>query len=340
MLTVGVVGAGFMGQMHATCHSLLPNARLVGVADVEMDKATALAAKFGAQPYDCLECMIEDAKPDVIDVCLPTYMHADAVICAARLGRHVICEKPMARTVAEADQMIAAVKKAKVKFMVAHCIRFWPEYVALKGIVKSKRLGKLTSLWMSRMSPTPTWAWQNWLLDPKKSGSALLDLHIHDVDYLLFLLGKPRAVSSVSSKTKIGHSHIHTVYSYPGKAVVTCGAWDLPAGYPFTMAFRANFEKGSVVFNADGMAGLQIVEGSSKPVPAPVEKPKTEGTVSGGNISDLGGYYNELKYYIDCVDRGQHPKVVTAKDARNSLAVVLAEQRSAETGKPVKITLK
>lgn len=340
MVTVGVVGAGFMGQMHATCHSLLPNAKLVAIADVEKDKAAALANKFNVAAYCCLEELVRQAKPDVVDICLPTYMHADAVIKAAALGRHILCEKPMARTVAEADRMIAAVNKARVKFMVAQCIRFWPEYVALKEVVDSHRLGRLTSLWMSRMSPTPTWAWKNWLLNPSKSGSALLDLHIHDVDYLLYLLGKPRAVTSVSSKTKIGHSHIYTVYSYPGKAVVACGGWDLPAGYPFNMAFRANFEKGTIVFNADGMTGLYLCEGDKKPEPLPVQRPKAEGAVSSGNISDLGGYYNELKYFITCVENAQQPKVVTPKAARNSLSVVLAEQKSAETGRPVKIALK
>jgi len=340
MVTVGLVGAGFMGQMHAACHGALPNAKLVGVADVQKRRAAALARQFGAKGYDSLDHLVQDQDPDVIDVCLPTDQHCEYVLRAARMGKHVLCEKPMARTVAEADRMLAAVKKARVKFMVAHCIRFWPEYAALKKMADSGKFGRLTSLYLSRMSPTPTWAWQGWLLDPGRSGGALLDLHIHDADYVLHLLGKPRAVNCVAVKSKIGYSHIFTTYGYPGKAVVACGGWDLPAQFPFNMAFRANFERATVDFNMANSPTMLVYRGNRKPLEPKVDKPEVKGGAAGGNISDLGGYFNEIQYFINCVERGRTPKIVTPKDARNSVALVLAEQKSAESGRPVKVSLK
>ena len=340
MLTVGVVGAGFMGQMHANVHSNLPNVKLVGVADIVPSKAAELAGKFGARAYPSFEAMIEGANPDLVDITLPTYLHCEYVLRAAKIGKHILCEKPMARSLAEADRMVAAVKKARVKFMTAHCIRFWPEYVALKQIVDSKKLGKLTSLYLSRMSPLPTWSWNGWLLDPRKSGSALLDLHIHDVDYVLHLLGKPKSVMSVAARSKIGLSHVFTTYQYPGKAVVALGGWDMPAKFPFKMAFRANFEKGTVGCSTGRTPTMLVYEVDKEPYEPEIKRPKAEGAVTGGNLSDLGGYYNEIKYFTDCIAAGKDPKTVTPMDARNSVALVMAEEKSALTGKPVKPALK
>jgi len=340
MITVGLVGAGFMGEMHANCYASLRNAKVVGVADIEKKRSSALASKCGAKAYSCLDSMVKAENPDVIDITLPTFLHCEYVTRAAKLGKHVLCEKPMASTVAEADRMIAATKKARVKFMVAHCLRFWPEYVALKRIADSKKLGKITSACFARMSPTPDWGWKNWLLDPKKSGSALVDLHIHDTDFILYLLGKPRSVSASAVKTKIGYSHVYATYDYPDKAVIALGGWDLPPQYPFNMSFRVNFEKGVVEFDSGRSPSIQVYEGRKKPYEPRIDKPTTKSGASGGNISDLGGYFNEINYFLDCIEEGKSPKVVTPKDARNSLAVVLAEQRSAASGRRMRPSLK
>ena len=225
MVKVGVVGAGFMGKMHIACYGVLPDVQLVGVADVEAEKAKEIVKGKQIEVFPSLEELLKE-EIDIVDICLPTYLHKEAVVRAARAKKNILCEKPMALNIEDANEMISETKKAGVKFMVAQTIRFWPEYIRLKEIFDNGSLGKLKSLVCRRLSPIPTWSWQNWLMDPEKSGSALVDLHIHDTDFIFYLLGKPKAIYSQSNKTEIGHSHIISFFEYPEKIVMAEGGWD------------------------------------------------------------------------------------------------------------------
>jgi predicted dehydrogenase len=259
------------------------------------------------------------------------------VIEAAKAGKHIMCEKPMALSLEEADSMVAAAKEAGVKFMVGHCIRFWAEYQVLKEYVDEGHLGKLKSLWFSRLSPTPTWSWNNWLMDEKKSAGALLDLHIHDTDYIIYLLGKPSAVLSRGFKMQGGWGHVLTDYEYEDIAVFAEGSWAMPSKFPFSMSYRAVFEKGVMDFNSARTPTLLIYEGNNEPYTPELPKPDVGDVDAGGNISDLGGYYNELAYYIDCLMKDEYPQIVTPESARDSVALILAEMKSLETGEMVSI---
>ena len=345
MVKIGLIGAGFMGGMHSQCYALLPGAELAGIADIRKEKAEELAKKFNAVAYENAEELLK-SDVDAVDICLPTYMHLEWMVKAANLGKHVISEKPITLSLENADEMIAAANKNNVIFMVAQVIRFWPEYIKLKEIKDSGELGKLISLSLSRLSPPPTWGWENWLQSPEKSGSALFDLHIHDTDYLLYLLGKPKAV--FSSGTKVngglpsggwdgGYSRIFSFFEYPDCPVSAEGGWDFVDTFPFRMVFVARFEKGVVEYNT----------GYSKPfaiyTEGKVEYPKLgedipRVTDTSGNISALGGYYNELKYFVECVEGKKKPSIVTPEDARESLALVLKEKESAEKGEKICIS--
>ena len=215
MKKIGLVGCGFIGSVHYNAYCRIKGAKVVAVCDQDYKRAESLLQgenpagnisttnknpisfnPASVEVYTDLKEMLKNPQIDIIDVCLPTYMHKEAVIKSADARKHILCEKPMALSLKEADQMLAAVKKNKVKFMVAHVIRFWPEYVVLTEYITKKSLGDLLLLNLRRLSPTPTWTWNNWILDSKKSLSAALDLHIHDTDYILNICGKPKAVSS------------------------------------------------------------------------------------------------------------------------------------------------
>ena len=330
MLNVGLIGAGFMGQMHANVYANIPEAQLVAVADQDEAKAREIAPDVVV--YGTAEEMLKTELLNIVDVCLPTYMHAEYTVKAAEAGAHVLCEKPMAMTLDEADRMIEAAEKAGVTFMIAHCIRFWPEYMVLKDIVDKGTLGKLTSLSCVRRSPTPTWSWDNWLTGPERSGGAALDLHIHDTDYVLYLFGKPASVFSSGIWDERGCVHIFTTYDYGSeRSVFAEGGWDFPAAYPFNMSFSAVFEKGAVAMQPD----LVVYEAEKDPVSPELPKPDIEAVQGVGNISELGGYFNEIRYFVDCILEGKKPQIVTPQDARDSLETVLAELESAKTGKEV-----
>lgn len=338
MIKVAIIGAGFMGKMHAEVYQNLNKAKLIAIADSDLEKAQLLADKYKATAYSSLEELINQEDIDAIDICLPTFLHKEYVIKAARAGKNILCEKPIALTVKDAEEMIQAVKKAKVELMVAQVIRFWPEYVELKKIYQVGELGRLLSITLTRLSPTPTWAWDNWLADAERSGGALLDLHIHDTDYLLYLLGKPVSLASRVSSGRLKYAHVFTIFTFPDKVIAfTEGGWDMPDNFPFTMAYTALFEKGAVEFNSRHEKTLAIYR-PGKEIEYPTARPELETTVSGeGNIADLGGYFSEMKYFIDCLENNEEPTEASPQSARDSLEIALSEMKSADSGKIIEI---
>ncbi len=332
MLKVGIVGAGFMGSMHATVYNQLPDVKIAGIADIRGEKAKSLAAKFKTIPYYESQQLFNKQDITVIDICLPTFLHKEYVIKAASMGKDVICEKPISLNLEDANEMISVCKRNNVRFMVAHVIRFWSEYKFLKEVYDRRKYGELKTLSCRRLSALPTWGWQDWLLDNEKSGSAFIDLHIHDTDFIRYLIGQnPEKIYSRVVNDDIRNSHVYTTFVFKKDITVTAeGGWSYPASFPFEMSYIARFEKAVIEFNSRSSPSLVVYESSGK-VDRPVfEKIKAEGT--DGNISDLGGYFFELRYFIDHVSHNKPFNIVTPEEARDSLAVVLKERESAEKG--------
>jgi predicted dehydrogenase len=327
MIKVGLCGLGFMGKMHAACYASLPDVRIVAVADTQPNVAQEIAAKYGATVYPNARQLITRAPVDMVDFCLPTYLHCENVLLAAKRGLDCLCEKPLAREPAQANRMAKAVCAAKIKFMVGLVLRFWPEYQVLKRYADEKPLGPLVSLEMRRFGEQPT-AWKNWYRKPALSGGAALDLHIHDVDFALYLFGKPKGLDSVGVYRGGSWHQIATHYHYPDVSVSAAGGWwDVPD--PFEMSFRAVFAKGILCYSSKNQP-LVCYEKGKPPAPVSVPQPKTGDVQAGGNISSLGGYYNEVKYFVDCVKAGRAPETATIEDGRNAVALVFREMASAQ----------
>ena len=225
-LRIGLIGCGFMGKMHASVYKLLPNADLVACLDLKADRAKAFGDQFAVDFFTDFDQMVNDKKIDVIDICLPTFLHKEFTLRAAAAAKDVVCEKPMAMSLSEADAMIEACRKANVKLFIAHCIRFWPEYALLKQMVSDGRYGKLVSLNLTRLGEFPSWSSENWLADESKSGGGVLDMHIHDTDYALYLLGQPEKVVSFGNVDSRGPSYAFTTLQYPGAVAHLEGGWN------------------------------------------------------------------------------------------------------------------
>jgi predicted dehydrogenase len=340
MKNVAILGIGFMGSMHAQAYKQLSNVSIVAIMDHDDKRASEAKKKLGLNipVYPDLKALLRAEEVDVVDVCLPTDLHAEHAIMALKKGKHVICEKPLARTAQEAKKMVAAAANAKGFSMAAQCIRFWPEYQAFVEFVRSNKAGKLLSLTLQRRSARPLASSQNWMQNPERSGGAALDLHIHDTDFVHHLLGKPKSVTAAGTKDYAGYSHIFTKYEYDGIAVTAEGGWNYPAQWGFNMAFQALFENGAVEYDCAATPTISHVIGEEKRQPLPVIQPQAgESTTGEGNISSLGGYFNELKYFIDCVEKNQAPELATIAQAAESVMTTLDEIKSAETGKTVKL---
>lgn len=322
MIKVAIVGCGFMGRMHANVYGLLDNAKLVALVDRKPEKRATYSADFGVPAYETLHEMLEKHEIDAVDICLPTYEHKDAAVAVAQAGKHVFCEKPMAMDLGEAESMISACNHANVRLMIGHCIRFWPEYAYLKRLTDEGTLGKLLSVNLTRYGEFPFWSTDNWLADESKSGGGVLDMHIHDTDFAHYLLGDPSSVHAFGTVDDRGPSHAFTTMTFPGGAVAHLeGGWNLPNHAPFKMAFRAVFERGAAIM--DGGPLTVYEQGKEPTIP---EFPKME-AAGGGNISDLGGYFHELKYFVDCLQSGKPFEITTPESSRQSLATTLEEIR-------------
>ena len=342
MVKVGIVGLGFMGKMHAQSYALLPNAEISAVVDRDKERVKELAGQYGANGYASLDRMLAKADVDMADVCLPTNLHRRVVQKCAAAGKHVLCEKPIALTLRDADAMIAACRNARVKFMVGHVLRFWPEYTVVKQIVDSGRLGAIRSITASRLSPPPAWGWKDWFFNPKLSGGAVVDLHIHDLDQFAWLAGPPKMVFAGGLMNEYGavQSVWTTCIGHPNGAVSFAqGSLAMPPSYPFTMTLTVVCERGTVEFNSRLTPALTVYPVDGEPE-HPAIPDLTGGATSEeamGNIQQLGGYYAEVKYFVDCVEQDRPPDVVTPEDARLALAMCLAACRSAQKGKPVRL---
>lgn len=338
MQKIAIVGFGAMGQMHAKCYLAIPKAELMAIVDAHPDDARKRQKKIGLNIpiYSSLNDLFAATDVDAVDICLPTDLHVPVGLEVVAAGKHVFCEKPFAPTAEEGLKLVEAARRKRVYLMVGHCIRFWPEYQYLENLFKEKRYGKLLSLSMQRRSSRPTYSKQNWLQNLKRSGGAVYDLHIHDTDYVLHLLGMPTAVTSVGTKDFAGWSRVFTTYHFKNLAVTAEGGWNMPTKWGFSMSWQAVFEDAVLEYDLRREPTLRLTAGKNNLKEITLKQPKvtTAGAIT-GNISALGGYINELTYFVDCLEKKTAPKISTGVQAAQSVATIAAEVESLETGKTV-----
>lgn len=330
-----------MGGMHAQIYLELADAEIVAVVDTNTATSEEKIKKLGmkARLFSTLAEALASVEADFVDVCLPTYLHAAAVLEAVAARKHVFCEKPLAMSDDEGTRMVGAAEEAGLLMMAGHCIRFWPEYVALKKLVDSGEAGRLLSLTLQRRGSRPSYTVDSWINDASLSGGAALDLHVHDTDFVLHLLGHPKSVSSKGTHDEGGWSHLFTRHDFgDGPVVEVEGGWNYPANWGFQMAFQALFENGAMEYDSNSDPTTRVTIGDEETRPAELFKAVAgDSALAEGNVSDLGGYFFELTHFIECLETGNKPRTSTGRDALESLRVTLAEIQSAESGQTVSI---
>lgn len=335
MVRVALAGTGFIGEVHANSYANIENAELAAIISTTEEKGRNFAGKFGARYYPNLRELLQNEKIDCVDICTPTAFHTQMAVEAAESGLDILCEKPIALTLGDTDRMINAVEKANVKAMAAHTMRFWPEYVKAKEIVDSGVLGEPLHAFCTRLAATPDWHKDSWGFNEKLGGGASVDLHIHDLDYLIWLFGKPKLVNAVGVRNDSlgGISHITTNVSFEsGKSALAEGGWAFSSSFPFTMGLRILCERGTVEWTF--RAGKNIEERSQK---AGLLVYRDDGSVEEPDVPEADGYYLECKYFIDCIDNGREITNATLQDGRNALELALAATESAKANKTVEI---
>ncbi|MBP1992339.1 Gfo/Idh/MocA family protein [Paenibacillus eucommiae] len=334
MVKIGLIGAGFMGTTHALCYEALngkSDFQVTAVADVDLKRAQELAAKFGAAVFASGEALIESADVDTVDICLPTYLHTAHALQAMKKGLNVLVEKPVCLNEEEAAELLKTQSETGVQVMVGQCLRFWTEYQYLKELVDNQTYGELLTGVFTRVSPRPGWAWDEWLHDINRSGSVALDLHVHDVDFVRYLLGSPDKITSQTAERGNTIEHIFSQYHYPGKLVSLEASWDYPGSFPFEMAYRVKFKEATVVFSSAKSPSLSIYKNDGEVlVPELKSDLEQQAGDTGGNISSLGGYINEIQYFLDRLSNNQTIENATLEDGIESMKLVLEEIRAAK----------
>ena len=336
-VNVAVVGLGFMGITHLKAYQQIESARLVTVCDavrlpvngvlagVSGNISGSDAINLGSDLKACrqLEEVLADPAVELVDLCVPTPLHAPQAIAALQAGKHVLCEKPLARTSALARDIVNAAKSAKGFFMPAMCMRFWPGWAWLKYLAEKNTYGKILAARFRRVSAPPGWSRDSYFKGTD-SGGALLDLHIHDTDFVQFLFGRPSSVfSSGISRFSGAIDHVVTQYKVANGATVYAeGSWLLTQG--FGMSYTVMFEQATIDFDcARGADALRVdEEGQASRVV------KSEGP---------DGYGGELRHMIQAIQSGEPPAVVTAQDGLSAVEICEAEEKSVNTGRVVSL---
>ena len=328
MIKVGLIGCGFMGGMHSACYAALANlgVKVTAVADVRRDYAEKLAN--GAEIYATGMELIEKADVDVVDVCLPTHLHAAHAVAAMKAGKNVFVEKPIAFKDEDMELILKTEQETGTKVQVGQVIRQWTEYVWLKKAVDAGTFGKIQHAMFRRMSSRPEWAWEGWLHQVDKSGGVAVDMHVHDVDFVRYIMGEPDVVKAHAHRDAEGViQQINAVYGYGDKVSVAVeSGWDYPADFPFTADFRVKFDKATVI-GGGGVVNVYPVGGAA--YQAELEEEFQGDNDIGGNISSLGGYYNELKYFVEGLQGKNDLSVATVSEACKSVQLVWKEVEAA-----------
>lgn len=337
-VNVAVVGLGFMGAVHLRAYQTNPAVRIVAVCDaVRLPVNGVLAGVSGnvkstgdidlgpdVKVYTQLEQVLADPNVQLVDLCTPTPLHPQQAIASLRAGKYVFCEKPLARTSAAGREVLKAEQESGKFVMPAMCMRFWPGWSWLKQAVENKTYGRVVAARFGRFSEMPYWSKQGTYGGGTDLGGALFDLHIHDVDFIQFLFGKPQKVFSTGVLGSNGSiDHVITQYIYPGGPAVTSeGGWLMAKG--FNMFYMLFCEKATIEFDLGrGADACRITEHGKDPV---VVKPEAG-----------DGYLNETQYVVQCYLDGKRPSVVTAENAVTDLVICEAEEKSIQTGAIVNV---
>lgn len=300
MLKIALVGVGGISGAHIPAWEKREDAELVALCDIRPEQMEKYPDK---RRYTDFELMLENEKIDILDICLPTYLHADFSVRAMEKGINVICEKPVSLNREDVKRVYECAERNNVKFMIAQVLRFWPEYEIVKKLYDEKTYGNLLSGTMTRLGGYPKWSWDSWMMDEKRSGLVPFDLHIHDLDFMVCAFGVPKNVVNFRSK-RPEQDFINAIYEFDGFFISGEASW-YASPYPFTAGFRFQFENAVVAWEKGEM---HIYEKDGR-ILNPISTGSDNDT---GNIGlpASDAYANEINYFADCVRNGKNPDKV------------------------------
>ncbi len=342
---IGIIGLGFMGTTHFQIHQKLGKSEIIAVADVDEKKLTGDWSDVvgnigdfdyskpinmdGIKTYSNAMDLINNPDVEMVDICVPTFLHEKYAVAALKNNKHVFCEKPIGRNLKDAERITEEAEKSVRFFSNGLCVRYWPEYRHAFELYTSGKLGKVKSAVFKRVSPSiHDNSWEDWFMKEKLSGGALLDLHLHDTDLVRYFFGKPVSVTSFGMegfRSDSGIDHVVTNYDFgDGTLIMAEGGWDPAKAAPFEMSFQIVCEKGTIRLSEQGYKIIHEDGSIEEPEPATEELPT--------------GWHVEIDYFLSCIINNVQPdKYLSTAEMRESMAIIEAEELSIKEKRSVKI---
>jgi predicted dehydrogenase len=330
-MKVAILGAGFMGGTHAKAFQRVDGVEIAAIYAHSEKRAAPLAQELGTVWTDNIDRILQDESIDAIDNCLPTPEHRPLTEAALAAGKHVLLEKPIALTDADAAALVAAGDASDKVFMMAHVLRFWPEYVELQKLASDGTLGELRSGLAYRRQPFP--AWSALFARSDLTGGAVIDMMIHDIDALNWVFGVPKSVTAtgIRNPRSGGWDQVQILIDYGTTSAVVDGGMMMPESYPFSSTLQVLGSEGFAEY--DFRAGGRSVEeagGTNELLLFP-----NEGDPKALQVKQQDPYLAEIEYFVDCIRSGKSAIRATPSDARLALVTALAARESIETNRTV-----
>lgn len=339
MIRIGIAGIGFMGVTHYKAAKQVKGARVTALFTRDPSKLAGdwrrVKGNFGdsggvqdlsrLKRYDQLSPLITDPDIDLIDICLPTYLHCEVALKALKAGKHVLVEKPIALSLKDAALMVRAAERAKRHLMVAQVLRFFPEFAILKHALEGGKFGKLLGAHFKRIISKPNWSRDNWFADMSKTGGAVVDLHIHDTDFILYLLGKPDRLFSAGLQVQGHVQYLTTHYLYDNQnlSVTSESGCVAQAGLAFKHGYEVFFERASFLYDS-------LYE-------RPVLQLTSNGKRTTPKLKPRDAFVSEIQHAVDCIRRDLPSPIIPAESAAEALRLCLLEAESVRKGRILKV---
>jgi predicted dehydrogenase len=310
-LKVGVIGYGYIAKIHMAILKIFSNVKVTSVFSRTEKK---VRGHRGISFYKDYNKMLEKEKLDIAMITTPTHTHQEISCACAEKGIDIFLEKPMARNMIECDKIIDSMNENNVRLFVGHNLRFWQTYANVKNYLEkdNSEIGTIQAISSKRISTFP---WSKWFADQKKSGGVILDLSIHDIDYVLWILGTPMSVSCKASKINRYGMNLFgesiTNLNYQNVKAECEASWAKPEDFELLMRTKIIGSDGYIEFDEEEIYNREDLQMEDM-------------------YKSANAYYNQLEHFFDVIVNREKSFLISPNEAKQAVKVCLASIKSAE----------
>ena len=330
MIRLGIIGFGHIGRIHAEAAKNVPGVELAAIGTSRPEEARRA---LGPEVAVCTDysAVLHRSGLDAVFICLPTYLHEQYVVEALDRGLAVLCEKPFALDVATSQRMLDAGRRTQKCLMIAQVLRFWPPYVRIRQLIRDDAIGSIQAIAAYRLAGYPPWG--DWFRDPSKSGGAMLDMQVHDADFVYWLLGPPQEVYAAGLQSTTGSwDQVTTLLRFSHAVASMECTYLMPPSWPFACGLRVTGSSGCLEFSFRVAGNVE----KRKEAESTLRLYASDGTITEPEVAADDMYAAQLRYFVECVARNQPPDLCPPEETLEVMRIMTACRESLSTHAPVR----